>query len=153
MLSENFIKNISQIIEKTFLTFKNAQEEINEIYQKHSLMPSGKFSLSSELSFQVENAIIQNVKKCEKGKGFEDVLYNKNVMLEVKVSTYPSLRVNVGHKVCGKTYFFILRENLFPKRLVILPFAKDRYFKVQGRGSRNRLFDSKYSNLLIKINY
>lgn len=153
MLSENFLKNVSEIIQKTFLTFKSAQEEINAIYTKYALAPSGKFSLSSELSFQVEHALISNIPKCEKGKGFEDVLYDKKSMLEVKVATSPTLRINVGHRVADKTYFFILRDNLLLKRLVILPFAKDFYFKPAGRGSRNRCFNSKYSNLLIKMNY
>lgn len=153
MLSERLIDKIKIIVEDTVVKVRAIQGHFNSVYQLNNLPCSSIFNQSAELSYQLEHALITNLPNAEKGRGYEDVLYNGVMPLEVKVASRPTLQVSVKHKVQGKTYIMAYHKNLFLKAIYFLPYAKDYYFKPPSPNAHTRIFNSKYNNLLFKILY
>ena len=153
MLSEMLIDKIKLIIENTIVTYRGMQHEFDTIRLRYGLAPADTFNVSADLSHQLEHALINNLPNAEKGRGYEDILYNGVMPLEVKVASRPTLQVSVKHKVQGKTYIMAYHKNLFLKAIYFLPYAKDYYFKQPSPNAHTRVFNSKYNNLLFKILY
>lgn len=154
MLSENLIHRIKTIIEDTILTYRGMQGHFDSVRVLNGMTTADTFNVSADLSQQLEHALIKNLAKAQKGKGYEDVLYANKMPLEVKVVSTPILQVSLNHKVDGKTYILVHHQDCFLKKIYFLPFAKDYYFYKASPNAHSRKFNyTKYKTKLIKIRY
>lgn len=154
MLSEKLIKNLQTIIENTVYNYREFQKEVSNLYDHYNLHTPDKRGVSSSLSHQIEKSIIREIDLCQVGKGFEDILFNDKMMLEIKVASKPRLQISNSHKVLNKSYILVHHEDCHLKKIYILPFARDYYFNPPSKNSASRPFNyTKYKDLLIKLRY